>query len=81
MRRRYTPPDAHRIADRFGVVPASEEAGKRAYLIARTLGTANNIAGWEPERWKEGGWECGTSGLSDRDKLCWRLIAGAAGAA
>ena len=79
-RRPYQPPDARAIAARFGIEPASEEAGKRAYLVARALGTANNIAGWEPERWKEGDWECGTSGLSDRDKLCWRLIAAAAGA-
>lgn len=80
-RRRHTPPDTHAIANRFGIEPASEEAGKRAYLVARALGTANNIASWDPERWTEGEWQFGTSGLSDRDKLCWRLIAAAAGAA
>lgn len=82
--RRYVPPDAHRIAEQFGVEPASEEAGKRAYLIARALGTANNIAGWDPSQGTEdyagASWQTFTSGLSDRDKLCWRLIAAAAGA-
>jgi hypothetical protein len=79
-RRRHVPPDPDRIAERFGIQPASEDAGKRAYLVARALGTANNIASWDPETWKEGDWICGTSGLSDRDKLCWRLIAAASGA-
>ncbi len=81
MRRRRTEQDAYRVAGQFGVQPASEAAGRRAYLLARALGTANNIAGWEPESWKDGDWEGRTSGLSDHDKLCWRLIASAAGAA
>ncbi len=79
------PPDAQRIAARFGLEPASEEAGKRAYLIAQALGTANNIAGWDEERGTEeyagSTWQTFRSGLSHRDKLCWRLIAAAAGVA
>ena len=78
--RRYMPPDADRIAARFGVRPASEEAGRRAYLIASALGTANDIRTWNAETWTDGDWQCGSPGLSDRDKLCWRLIAAAAGA-
>lgn len=83
MRRtRYVPPDECAIAARFGLEPANEEAGKRAYLIASALGTANNIAAWDEERGTEeyagATWQTFRSGLSERDKLCWRLIAAAA---
>jgi hypothetical protein len=81
---RRGPPDAMAIAARFGIEPASEEAGKAAYILARALGTANNIATWDETRGTEeyagATWQTFCSGLSERDKLCWRLIAAAAGA-
>jgi hypothetical protein len=78
-------PDMHKVAERYGVDPASEEAGERAYLVARDLGIANDMRTWDEYRGSQeyGGstWSTYCPGLSPDEKMRWRLIAAAGGGA
>lgn len=76
-------PDMQRVADRLGLSPASDDAGMAAFIAARELGLANDIRGWNERRGTEEyagtTWQTFTAGLTDDEKMRWRLVAAAGG--